>query len=162
MLPERRGGHRHGPLRATAWSCSAGLAGPRVPWAPGHLREVDWEAAPWTPEQRFDAVLVDAPCTALGTTRRHPELRWTRKPTDPPRWPSGRRASCAARWAPSPRRPVGLRRVLPGAGGGQRPRRRLLERHPELRLELELLSFAPPSQDEDAHYAAKLRRTESP
>ena len=29
-----------------------------------------------------DAVLVDAPCTGLGTLRRHPELRWRRRPDD--------------------------------------------------------------------------------
>jgi 16S rRNA (cytosine967-C5)-methyltransferase len=30
----------------------------------------------------FDAVLVDAPCSGLGTLRRHPELRWRRQPDD--------------------------------------------------------------------------------
>lgn len=30
----------------------------------------------------FDAVLVDAPCSGLGTLRRHPELRWRRHPDD--------------------------------------------------------------------------------
>ena len=30
----------------------------------------------------FDAVLVDAPCSGLGTLRRHPELRWRRRPQD--------------------------------------------------------------------------------
>ena len=34
---------------------------------------------------QFDAVLVDAPCTGLGTLRRHPELRWRRRPADVPR-----------------------------------------------------------------------------
>ena len=33
----------------------------------------------------FDAVLVDAPCSGLGTLRRHPELRWRRQPADVPR-----------------------------------------------------------------------------
>ena len=33
----------------------------------------------------FDAVLVDAPCSGLGTLRRHPELRWRRRPEDIPR-----------------------------------------------------------------------------
>lgn len=30
----------------------------------------------------FDAVLVDAPCTGLGTLRRHPELKWRRRADD--------------------------------------------------------------------------------
>jgi 16S rRNA (cytosine967-C5)-methyltransferase len=33
----------------------------------------------------FDAVLADAPCSGLGTLRRHPELRWRRRPEDVPR-----------------------------------------------------------------------------
>jgi 16S rRNA (cytosine967-C5)-methyltransferase len=31
---------------------------------------------------RFDRVLVDAPCTGLGTGRRRPEVRWRRRPED--------------------------------------------------------------------------------
>ncbi len=30
----------------------------------------------------FDAVLVDAPCTATGTIRRHPDIAWTKKQSD--------------------------------------------------------------------------------
>lgn len=30
----------------------------------------------------FDAVLVDAPCSATGTIRRHPDVAWTKKPGD--------------------------------------------------------------------------------
>jgi 16S rRNA (cytosine967-C5)-methyltransferase len=30
----------------------------------------------------FDAAVVDAPCSGLGTLRRHPELRWRRRPED--------------------------------------------------------------------------------
>jgi 16S rRNA (cytosine967-C5)-methyltransferase len=32
------------------------------------------DALKWEPEARFDAVLVDAPCTATGTFRRHPDV----------------------------------------------------------------------------------------
>jgi 16S rRNA (cytosine967-C5)-methyltransferase len=34
------------------------------------------------PEETFDRVLVDAPCSGLGTLRRHPELRWRFAPDD--------------------------------------------------------------------------------
>jgi 16S rRNA (cytosine967-C5)-methyltransferase len=40
----------------------------------------------------FDAVLVDAPCSGLGTLRRHPEVRWRRTPKDVPRLAALQRA----------------------------------------------------------------------
>jgi 16S rRNA (cytosine967-C5)-methyltransferase len=36
----------------------------------------EWSAGP------FDAVLVDAPCTATGTIRRHPDVPWRKAPAD--------------------------------------------------------------------------------
>jgi 16S rRNA (cytosine967-C5)-methyltransferase len=44
----------------------------------------------------FDAVLVDAPCSGLGTLRRHPELRWRRRPEDVARLADLQRAILAA------------------------------------------------------------------
>ena len=32
------------------------------------------DALHWEPEARFDAILLDAPCSATGTIRRHPDL----------------------------------------------------------------------------------------
>ena len=32
------------------------------------------DALTWEPEERFDAILLDAPCTATGTCRRHPDV----------------------------------------------------------------------------------------
>jgi 16S rRNA (cytosine967-C5)-methyltransferase len=32
--------------------------------------------------EKFDAVLLDAPCSATGTLRRHPDVAWLRKPDD--------------------------------------------------------------------------------
>ncbi len=36
----------------------------------------------WWDGQLFDAILLDAPCTASGIVRRHPDVRWLRRPTD--------------------------------------------------------------------------------
>jgi 16S rRNA (cytosine967-C5)-methyltransferase len=40
------------------------------------------DAAAWTPPEPFDAVLLDAPCTATGTLRRHPDIAWNKGPDD--------------------------------------------------------------------------------
>ncbi|MEE9313873.1 MAG: transcription antitermination factor NusB [Rhizobiaceae bacterium] len=32
----------------------------------------------WQPDQLFDAVLLDAPCSSTGTIRRHPDVQWTK------------------------------------------------------------------------------------
>lgn len=32
------------------------------------------DALTWEPEEKFDAILLDAPCTATGTARRHPDV----------------------------------------------------------------------------------------
>jgi len=36
----------------------------------------------WWDGQFFDGILLDAPCTASGIVRRHPDVRWLRRPTD--------------------------------------------------------------------------------
>ena len=36
----------------------------------------------WQPERLADAVLLDAPCSATGTLRRHPDVPWTKQPHD--------------------------------------------------------------------------------
>jgi 16S rRNA (cytosine967-C5)-methyltransferase len=40
------------------------------------------DALHWTPEAPFDAILLDAPCSATGTIRRHPDLPHLRRPED--------------------------------------------------------------------------------
>ncbi|MGO9816485.1 MAG: transcription antitermination factor NusB [Acidocella sp.] len=40
------------------------------------------DATKWHPAEQFQAILLDAPCSATGTARRHPELLHLRKPRD--------------------------------------------------------------------------------
>ena len=50
-----------------------------------HARVVTADAADvagWWDGEPFDAVLLDAPCTASGIVRRHPDVRWLRRPGD--------------------------------------------------------------------------------
>lgn len=44
-------------------------------------------AEQWRPKQLADAVLLDAPCSALGTLRRHPEGAWIKDPDAIARFP---------------------------------------------------------------------------
>ncbi len=47
-------------------------------WVAGDARQPQawWDGKP------FDAILLDAPCTASGIVRRHPDVRWLRRPED--------------------------------------------------------------------------------
>lgn len=40
------------------------------------------DALAYEPNALFDAILLDAPCTATGTIRRHPDVAWTKTPGD--------------------------------------------------------------------------------
>jgi 16S rRNA (cytosine967-C5)-methyltransferase len=43
---------------------------------------VEADAAAWTPGRTFDVVLLDAPCTATGTIRRHPDILRLKRAAD--------------------------------------------------------------------------------
>lgn len=40
------------------------------------------QTAAWWDGEPLDAILLDAPCTASGISRRHPDIRWLRRPED--------------------------------------------------------------------------------
>ena len=64
----------------------------RIPRIHANLQRLDLQAqvvagdagdpAAWWDGQAFDAVLLDAPCTASGIVRRHPDVRWLRREAD--------------------------------------------------------------------------------
>jgi 16S rRNA (cytosine967-C5)-methyltransferase len=53
---------------------------------------IEADARQWRPKEKLDAVLLDAPCSALGILRRHPEGVWRRDPKDLARFPVVQRA----------------------------------------------------------------------
>ena len=49
----------------------------------GRTRAADArDTAAWWDGQPFDAILLDAPCSASGIVRRHPDVRWLRRASD--------------------------------------------------------------------------------
>ena len=40
------------------------------------------DAVQWRPREACDGVFIDAPCSATGTLRRHPDIQWIKSPND--------------------------------------------------------------------------------
>lgn len=47
-----------------------------------NVRAFQADAATWRPDAPLDAILLDAPCSATGTARRHPDVLWVKRPRD--------------------------------------------------------------------------------
>jgi 16S rRNA (cytosine967-C5)-methyltransferase len=87
------------PGGKTAELAAAGIAVTAVDRSPQRLRRlranldrlglsaeiVEADAASWRPAAPVEAVLLDAPCSATGTIRRHPDLPWLKRPEDLPK-----------------------------------------------------------------------------
>ncbi len=53
----------------------------------GQVEVVTADATTWSPPDPVDKILLDAPCSALGTLRRHPEGAWIKSAEDVTRFP---------------------------------------------------------------------------
>jgi 16S rRNA (cytosine967-C5)-methyltransferase len=123
------------------------------------LRVHDWEAGP-PPDlvAAFDVVVVDAPCSGLGTLRRHPEIRWRRQPEDLTRNAVRQGAILAA--AASCLAPGGTLVYAvcsPEPEEGEAVVDAFLADRADLELDTRWTSV-PPAGDEDAFQAARLVR----
>ncbi|HET6308988.1 MAG TPA: rRNA cytosine-C5-methylase, partial [Rhodopila sp.] len=47
-----------------------------------HADIINADATAWTPPALFDAILLDAPCSATGTIRRHPDVARLKRPRE--------------------------------------------------------------------------------
>src|SRR5690606_35943566 len=45
---------------------------------------VEADATRWQPSEPLPFILLDAPCSATGTLRRHPDVAWLKRPEDLP------------------------------------------------------------------------------
>jgi 16S rRNA (cytosine967-C5)-methyltransferase len=84
------------PGGKTAQLAADGARVTAVEWAPDRLARihdnmarlrlpaqiVNADALEWRPDEPADAVLLDAPCTATGTIRRHPDVAWVKRHDD--------------------------------------------------------------------------------
>jgi 16S rRNA (cytosine967-C5)-methyltransferase len=74
------------PKRAVALRANLDRLG-----APAEVLEADATNLPADLHERFDAVLLDAPCSGLGTLASRADLRWRRRPADVDRLASAQR-----------------------------------------------------------------------
>lgn len=125
---------------------------------PIEVRAHDWLRGPMRGKPTFDAVLVDAPCTGLGTLRRHPEIRWRRQLVDLPKAKARQLAvtgAASAHVAPGGRLVYAV--CSPEPEEGPAVIEAFLRDAPDFRV-LSQWSSTPPVDDEDAHFAAVLER----
>lgn len=52
----------------------------------------------WWDGKPFDRILLDAPCSGTGVIRRHPDIKWLRRPADIPKLAAQQRALLEALW----------------------------------------------------------------
>ena len=131
----RRGGSRRSPPRARAG-------------APERLRLLAADALRPPFRARFDGVLLDAPCSGLGTLARNPDIRWRLAPGDLARHAARQRALLES-LAPLVRagRAPRLRDLLARARGDRRRRRRRSWRRTRRSLEEPARRGRGPSRD---------------
>lgn len=121
-----------------------------------------WDGEP------FQRILLDAPCSASGVTRRHPDIKWLRREADIARFGATQRAMLEALWpllAPDGKLLYATCSVFPGENASQVDA--FGERHPDaVRLPVAAEPFAGmvsgqilPCPESDGFYYAVLKKS---
>lgn len=107
----------------------------------------------WYDGNPFDAILADIPCTASGTIKRNPDIKWLRRPSDPLQTARQQEALLDALWQMLK---TGGRMLLATCSlfeeENQRQCQKFLSRHVSARLISETLIL--PSEKQDGFYYA--------
>ncbi|HEU0197521.1 MAG TPA: SAM-dependent methyltransferase, partial [Nevskiaceae bacterium] len=124
----------------------------------------------WWDRHPFDRILLDAPCSGSGVIRRHPDIKWLRRPSDIPRFVSQQRTLLEALWtllAPGGVLLYAVCSILDAEGPAVIEA--FLHAHDDAREWVIDASWGeavrvgrriPPGGDWDGFYYARLRRTE--
>ena len=115
------------------------------------------DLAAWYDGRPFDAVLADIPCTASGTVKRNPDIKWLRRPADGVKTARQQAALLDALWQTV--KPGG-RMLLATCSlfeeENQEQCRRFLSRHPDAESVTEQLLL--PNDKQDGFYYALIRK----
>ena len=112
----------------------------------------------WWNGQMFDRVLADVPCSASGVARRHPDIKWTRRPTDIPSLGRQQGALADALWAlvaPGGKMLYATCSIFPTEN--RRQIDAFLTRHVNAELERDIQLL--PDENHDGFYYALIRKT---
>lgn len=117
----------------------------------------------WWDGEPFDAILADVPCTASGIVRRHPDIRWLRRPSDVPETAALQTSILDTLWTtlkPGGHLLYSTCSIFPEEGEWQV--QQFLERHSDAQLlpsPGQLLPGVPSSYQGDGFYYALFTRT---
>jgi 16S rRNA (cytosine967-C5)-methyltransferase len=128
---------------------------------PAQLMAGDALGRSWWDGKPFDRILADVPCTASGIVRRHPDIRWLRRPSDSRQLAKQSSAMLDNLW--SMLRPDGKLLLVtcslwPEESAQQADA--FAERHQALRLSApgQLLPLATPEHDHDGLFYALFQK----
>ena len=132
----------------------AGVSYRVIPWQMGVVAKL----LRLLPNALFDRVLADVPCSASGVARRHPDIKWTRRPTDIPSLGRQQGALADALWAlvaPGGKMLYATCSIFPTEN--RRQIDAFLTRHVNAELERDIQLL--PDENHDGFYYALIRKT---